>query len=278
VPEAAPAQPLPQRVRHPHLAIVTDTVDRRRLGVELLIVLAIAFGASTFNSIITIVNRLTMDVALSQQTATITRSYDDRPLFDLAYQLVSILFGLMPVAIALYLIWRRERPHFAAIGLDRRRWGRDAWWGVALAAAIGIPGLAFYLLGRAMDITTTVVPTALDQHWWTVPVLVLVAVRAALLEELIVVGFLFARLRQLAWNAWAVILVSAVVRGSYHLYQGIGPFFGNVAMGILFGWLYQRYGRVLPLVVAHFMIDLVVFVGYPFAAGWWPGLFGLPTG
>ena len=92
------------------------------------------------------------------------------------------------------------------------------------------------------------------------------------------VGYLFARLRQLAWGAWAVIGVSAVVRGSYHLYQGIGPFFGNVAMGVLFGWLYQRYGRVLPLVIAHFVIDLVVFVGYPFAAAAWPELFGLPTG
>lgn len=266
------------RLRHPLLPVVADPYDRRRLGVELLVVLAIAFGASTFNSIVTIINRLTMEVALSQQTATITRSYDSRPLFDLAYQLVSITFGLMPVVLVLYLVWRRDRPHLSAIGLERRHWGRQTWWGVALAFAIGIPGLLFYFAGRSLDLTATVVPTALDQHWWTIPVMVLVAARAALIEELVVVGYLFARLRQLAWGAWAVIGVSAVVRGSYHLYQGIGPFFGNVAMGVLFGWLYQRYGRVLPLVIAHFVIDLVVFVGYPFAAAAWPELFGLPTG
>jgi len=266
------------RLRHPLLPIVSDHYDRRRLGAELLVVLAIAFGASTFNSIVTIVNRLTMEVALSQQTATITRSYDSRPLFDLAYQLISIVFGLMPVVLVLYLVWRRDRPHLGAIGLERRFWGRQTGWGVALAFAIGIPGLLFYFAGKALDLTATVVPTSLDQHWWTIPVMVLIAARAALLEELVVVGYLFARLRQLAWGAWAVIGVSAVVRGSYHLYQGIGPFFGNVAMGVLFGWLYQRFGRVLPLVIAHFVIDLVVFVGYPFAAAAWPELFGLPTG
>ena len=35
------------------------------------------------------------------------------------------------------------------------------------------------------------------------------------------------RLTQLGWAPWAVISTSAVVRGSYHLYQGIGAFFGR---------------------------------------------------
>jgi membrane protease YdiL (CAAX protease family) len=47
-------------------------------------------------------------------------------------------------------------------------------------------------------------------------------------------------------------------------------------MGVLFGWLYSRYGRVLPLVIAHFVIDTAIFVGYPWAASAFPGLFGVP--
>ena len=50
------------------------------------------------------------------------------------------------------------------------------------------------------------------------------------------------------------------------LYQGFGAFVGNIAMGVLFGWLYSRTGRVLPLVIAHFAIDAAIFVGYPWAA------------
>ena len=73
---------------------------------------------------------------------------------------------------------------------------------------------------------------------------------------------------------WSIILVSAGLRGCYHLYQGFGSFLGNIAMGVLFGWLYTRYGRLLPLVVAHFLIDAVTFVGYQWAASVLPSLFG----
>ena len=44
-------------------------------------------------------------------------------------------------------------------------------------------------------------------------------------------------------------------------------------MGLLFGWLYNRYGRVLPLVIAHVVIDTAIFVGYPWAAVTFPQLF-----
>jgi membrane protease YdiL (CAAX protease family) len=57
-------------------------------------------------------------------------------------------------------------------------------------------------------------------------------------------------------------LLSAVLRGSYHLYQGFGGFIGNFFMGLLFGYLYQRWGRVMPLVMAHFLLDATIFVGY----------------
>ena len=33
-------------------------------------------------------------------------------------------------------------------------------------------------------------------------------------------------------------------------------------MGLVFGWLYKRFGRVMPLVVAHTILDIVSFVGY----------------
>ena len=33
-------------------------------------------------------------------------------------------------------------------------------------------------------------------------------------------------------------------------------------MGLLFARLYQRWGRVMPLFIAHTIIDSVAFVGY----------------
>jgi hypothetical protein len=45
-------------------------------------------------------------------------------------------------------------------------------------------------------------------------------------------------------------------------------------MGLIFGKLYQRWGRVGPLIVAHFLIDAVALVGYTVLArhaSWLPG-------
>ncbi len=105
-------------------------------------------------------------------------------------------------------------------------------------------------------------PSALDAYWWTVPVLLLSAVKNAVLEEVVVVGYLVERLERFAWSVPVIIAVSAVLRGSYHLYQGFGPFAGNVVMGVVFAVFYLRTRRVMPLVVAHTMLDVVAFVGY----------------
>lgn len=244
----------------------------RRFGIEIAIVLGLSLGASALYSVVAIVNRLTREESLSQQTATLNTSLSPRPVFDLVYQLMGVFFDLMPVALVCYLLWRASRPHLSALGLDLQRPGRDTLHAVALALTIGIPGLGLYLAGRELGITVTVVPTALDEHWWTVPVLLLSAARAGIVEEVIAVGYLRDRLRRMGWGPWAFIAASAILRACYHLYQGFGAFVGNLAMGVLFAWLYQRTGRLLPLVLAHTLIDAAVFIGYPWAAAAFPSL------
>ena len=48
----------------------------------------------------------------------------------------------------------------------------------------------------------------------------------------------------------------------YHLYQGFSAGVGNIIMGVVFAWFYQRTNKIWPLVIAHFLIDAVAFVGY----------------
>ena len=248
--------------------------SRGRMRAEVAIVLGLSLGASAVYSIVSIVNRLTRTEALADQKATLNNSLSERPAFDLVYQVLGVVFDLMPVALVVFLLWRSAAPRLGRLGIDATRPWRDGLGGVALAAAIGIPGIGVYLGGRALGISVDVVPTNLDAYWWTVPVLLLSALRAALTEEVIVVGYLFARLGDLGWGRWKIIVGSALLRGSYHLYQGFGAFIGNVAMGIVFGWLYTRFGRLVPLIVAHFLLDAAIFIGYPWAAATFPMLFG----
>jgi membrane protease YdiL (CAAX protease family) len=242
---------------------VVPSTSRRRLRAEVWIVLGLSLGQSAVYAIISLASALSQG-PLNKQTATLNPSQSPRPYFDLLYQLVGIVFTLVPVALALWLLagdGSKERVT-SRLGLDRSRPLADVAEGALLAAVIGIPGIGLYLAGHALGINATVVPEALNQYWWTVPVLVLQAVKNAVLEEVVVVGYLVTRLRQLGVGHWATTAISAVLRGSYHLYQGFGAFIGNAVMGVVFAEWFQRRGRVLPLIIAHAILDTASFVGY----------------
>jgi membrane protease YdiL (CAAX protease family) len=109
--------------------------------------------------------------------------------------------------------------------------------------------------------------STLHSSWWRIPVLVLAAFANGFAEEVIVVGYLITRLRQLGWTPRKAVLTSGVLRALYHLYQGFGAGLGNLVMGVVFGYAWCRTGRLWPLVIAHGVIDTVAFVGYVALAG-----------
>lgn len=227
-----------------------------------MVVFAVSLGASGIYALVNYIGELTAKQSLSSQTATLNGSLaPGRPLLDLVLHLVNILLSLAPVALVFYLLARAgEGPR--TIGLDTTQPGRDLVRGAALAAIIGGSGLGLYLAAFHLGINVNVVAEDLPAVWWRIPVLLLSAAQNALVEEVIVVGYLLTRLEKLRVNTKAQIAISAVIRGSYHLYQGAGGFIGNAVMGVIFAGLFKRWGRVMPLFIAHTLIDSVAFVGY----------------
>ncbi|MFV2196917.1 CPBP family intramembrane glutamic endopeptidase [Nocardiopsis sp. LOL_012] len=246
----------------------------RLLRGEVLCVLALSLIPAAVYAVIAFAGVLTAPEPLSEQTASLVNPRaNDRPWLDLSRQLASVAFALVPVLLAVHLL-QRTGEGARTIGFDVRRPGPDLAAGAALAAVIGAGGLAVYVFSWQLGLTVTVRPSSLDGNWWDVPVLVLQAAKNGILEEVIVVGYLLHRLGQLGWSPWKAVLASSVLRAFYHLYQGVGMFFGNLVMGLVFGWFYTRYGRVMPLVVAHTLIDIVAFVGSVYLIGrvdWLPG-------
>ncbi|GAA1926294.1 type II CAAX endopeptidase family protein [Streptantibioticus ferralitis] len=244
-----------------------SALTRRTLRSETLLVLALSLGASAVSALISFIGSITKPGALKNQAATLVGTQaPGRPWLDLAWQLFSVGTALVPVALVAHLL-AREGVGMRSIGFDLRRPRFDLAWGTLIAAGIGGTGLALYLGARAAGFNLTVVPESLPDVWWRIPVLIAAAVQNAVVEEVIVVGYLLRRLDQLGWSTGAALAVSAVLRGSYHLYQGIGGFVGNMVMGVIFVLLYRRWGRVGPLVAAHALIDTVAFVGYVLLAG-----------
>jgi membrane protease YdiL (CAAX protease family) len=244
--------------------------SRRRLRLEVWIVLGLSLGQSAVYSVVQLLDKMTR-APLAEGTSTLNRSQSAREYFDLTYQLLDIFFALVPVVLALYFLTDHRTPDpsgrggrtaFQKLGLNFARPGRDLLQGFGLAALIGIPSLGLYAAGRALGITTAIIPSALDAYWWTVPVLILSAVRHGIVEEVIVVGYLLDRLPRLGWSLPLAIFASSMLRGSYHLYQGFGPFIGNAIMGVIFALVYLRTRRLMPLVIAHAVLDTVAFVGF----------------
>lgn len=235
---------------------------RRLIAFEVVAVLAVSLGRSAVSAFIDLMGSLTARKALSAQHATLNASAaPGRPWLDLSYQVYGIAFGLAPVLLVAYLL-AREGASLRTLGVDRTR----PWWdlgrGAAVAAVIGGTGLGLYLAAHAAGAALTVVPTTLPAVWWRIPVLIASAFQNAALEEVVVLGYLLRRFDQAGWSPARADAVSAVIRGSYHLYQGFGGFIGNLVMGLIFARLYRRWGRVMPLLLAHGLIDTAAFVGY----------------
>ncbi|NHI17321.1 CPBP family intramembrane metalloprotease [Microbacterium sp. CBS5P-1] len=232
--------------------------------------LALSLGQSALYSVLSFVRSATAEAALSEQATALNPERADQAVWDAVYRVCDVFFDLCLVALVVYLLWEPGRNALRRIGLDFSRVGRDAAVAILLLAAIGIPGLALYAASRLAGLTLEVQAGSLDAAWWTIPLLVLSAARAGLLEEVILNGYLGERLDDLGWRAWRILAAIALLRGLYHLYQGPAMAVGNVVMGLVFGWVYLRWRRVMPLVIAHALLDTFAFVGYPLAAPYLP--------
>lgn len=229
-----------------------------RLRLEILLVLTLTFGMSGVRSLLRLVDSLTRG-PLNSQSTTLYQPSASSAWLDASLQLCSAAVLIAWGCLGLFLLAGD------GIALARYRW-RDWLPGAGLAALIGLPGLAFYFCAVAFGFSKEVVPSSLE-GWWAPIVLLVWSFANAFGEEFIVVGWFLTRLEALGVSARRALIYSAILRGSYHLYQGISAGFGNVIMGLVFGYYYQRRGRAWPLVLAHFLIDAVAFLGYQAIGG-----------
>jgi membrane protease YdiL (CAAX protease family) len=247
--------------------VLTAPRERFLLKWEIVALFGVSLGMSGVSAFVSFIGSLTAHHALSSQQVVLNGSQaPGRPLLDLFLQLVSLTAGVAPVFLAFYLLARSgEGP--SAIGVDRSQPWRDFGRGAALAAVIGGSGLGLYFAAYKSGIALNIVAESLPDIWWRIPILLLSALQNGLLEEVLVTGYLLTRLEKLGVRPVVAVAISATLRGSYHLYQGLGGFAGNAIMGVIFGTLFLRWRRVTPMIIAHTLIDAVAFVGYALLAG-----------
>jgi uncharacterized protein len=237
---------------------------RERPGLELLAVLGVSLGMSGIYALLSLIrDEWTVQGGVGSATATVVSGTSSTyPLLDLLDDLAGIAHGLAPPLLALVLLARFPGGPGLGVGFDLRRWRIEALQGVGFLALIGIPGLALVYTAHVVGANASLQVVNFPDVWYRVPYLLLSAFQNGFSEEIIVVAYMLTRLRQCGWTKQRSLLASSLLRGSYHLYQGFGGFAGNFVMGLIFGTWFQRTNRVVPLVVAHFLLDAISFVGY----------------
>jgi membrane protease YdiL (CAAX protease family) len=237
---------------------------RERYGLEVLAVLGVSLGMSAIYALLYLIRaQITVPGGISNTTAIVVQGKQTTyPLLDLADDLVDILNGFGPPLLALVLLARNPGGRGFGIGFDLRAWWRESAPGIGFLALIGIPGLGLVWAAHELGLNASLAVVDFPDVWYRIPYLLLSALQNGFAEEIVVVGFMLTRLRQLGWTDSRALGASAVLRGSYHLYQGFGGFAGNLVMGLIFGYWFQRTRRVMPLVIAHFLLDAFSFVGY----------------
>ena len=85
----------------------------------------------------------------------------------------------------------------------------------------------------------------------------ILAVTAGICEEFIFRGFVIAALFGAGLSNWTAVIVSSLMFGAAHLYQGKGGSAGTGLLGILFASVRIAYHSIFPVVIWHAVLDIV---------------------
>lgn len=179
-----------------------------------------------------------------------------------------ILLSFQVSALVLYLMRRSGTP-WTSFGLAAPRWISDALW---LAAAMlgSYFAYAFYAAGVAAVISFEAQNRELERISGMFSsaaatgesLLVGIAyVANAFAEELVMRGYLVPRFERLLGSSLKAVLLTSVLFGSYHLYQGAHGAGSALVLGLVYGAVFCWSRRLWPLVAAHALWDLQSLFG-----------------
>jgi uncharacterized protein len=89
------------------------------------------------------------------------------------------------------------------------------------------------------------------------------AVTAGICEEFLYRGFVMAGMTRAGMPVWSVVVLSSVLFGLAHAYQGRGGMVGTGLLGLLFAGSRLILGSLVPLMAWHAVVDITAGVAGP---------------
>ena len=182
--------------------------------------------------------------------------------------LSTILFQWVAVGIAGWRAW--------AHGYTRPELGLSTGPNLLRTIIAGIVGtvllaslhwMNFRRMGRLLDklpprvqaMATRILPQSATER---LPFSAL-AITAGCCEEFLYRGFAMAAFARAGFPIWASVVVSSVLFGAAHLYQGRGGLIGTGILGLLFSAFRAYTGSLLPVAAWHAAVDIVAGIAGP---------------
>lgn len=236
---------------------ITDPKLRRLYGWETLVVLSIFPLGSTIAAITYLLMHVSTGVEYSNGSMVIA----GEPGLSLTLAIAIVISEFAAAGLVVFLLIRNGEA-LQSIGLSGHRFRKDlalilpVWFFVQL-----IPqGVGSALLHGFHIQRYSVVSPALPAAFLAVALLK--SLQAAVVEEIVVLGYLVRRLEQRGYSAAAVVVIAVLVRASYHLYYGPG-ILPILLWAIASVVVYRKIRRLLPFIICHFAWDASIAInGY----------------
>jgi membrane protease YdiL (CAAX protease family) len=166
------------------------------------------------------------------------------------------------IGLILFVMWR-SGDSFRSFGLDRPQY-RDAPLAVGLTLTllfvISMIWLAFGYSGWLTRGLFAAGPVTAAAAWWQIAMMVVKTIFSAAWEELLVRAYLLARLRELLGSTTRAVVLSSVLFGVVHLYEGPRAVLVTTAMGLLLALSMVWTRRFWPLVAAHAAYNALIYI------------------
>jgi membrane protease YdiL (CAAX protease family) len=170
----------------------------------------------------------------------------------------TMIVQLVTMLLVVFAV-RSEKADLADVGLSGfNRWTIPQALAFVVTANLILSVLQVALFTQSPDsftAITSMVPRTSFARWVWVILCAIVAVS----EEVTYRGYILTRITRLAGGrAWVGVFAATIAFASGHLYQGLGGLAIIGIYGLMFAGLYLYTGSLYPLIVAHFLQDVMI--------------------